>query len=202
MVQLVADLLDKVEKIEHGFKHIIEAGDIILKNKEINFLDLSTSLLGNESYQSRMLATYLLGQLSTTCPEALRILETTVATDANWRVQEMLAKAFDTYCQQKGYKESLPKVKEWLGNRNPNIRRAVIEGLRIWTSRDYFRDHPAVAVQLISMHHADESEYLRKSVGNALHDIYKKFPELVRVEINTWDLNNIHAVNTKQRVVR
>ena len=34
----------------------------------------------------------------------------------------------------------------------------------------------------------DTSEYVRKSVGNALRDISKKFPELIRVELNEWDL--------------
>jgi 3-methyladenine DNA glycosylase AlkC len=36
----------------------------------------------------------------------------------------------------------------------------------------------------------DESEYVRKSVGNALKDISKKYLELIKEEIKTWDLNN------------
>ena len=34
----------------------------------------------------------------------------------------------------------------------------------------------------------DPSEYVRKSVGNALRDISKKYPELIRVELSTWSL--------------
>jgi 3-methyladenine DNA glycosylase AlkC len=34
----------------------------------------------------------------------------------------------------------------------------------------------------------DASEYVRKSVGNALRDISKKFPELIKIELNSWKL--------------
>ena len=54
------------------------------------------------------------------------------------------------------------------------MRRAVTEGLRIWTGRPYFHNHPEVAIQLLSQLRNDESEYVRKSVGNALRDISKK----------------------------
>ena len=71
-----------------------------------------------------------------------------------------------------------------------NIIRAVTEGLRIWTSRPYFKENPSVAIALISKHKAHESEYLRKSVGNALRDISKKHTELIRQEVQQWDLSN------------
>ena len=35
---------------------------------------------------------------------------------------------------------------------------------------------------------SDSSEYVRKSVGNALRDISKKFPELIKIELNSWKL--------------
>lgn len=182
------ELLTKIQQTEHGFKHIIAAGNTILSNPAINHLELATGFLGESSYQVRMLAVYLLGQLSATDFQALKLLETTVADDPNWRVQEMLAKAFDQYCSSLGYEHSLPKIREWLSDPNPNIKRAVIEGLRIWTSRPYFKDHPLSAIQLISKHRASESEYLRKSVGNALRDISKKHPQLILDEITGWDL--------------
>lgn len=183
-------LIDDIKKIEHGFKHIVEAGDIILADKTQNHFDLATKFLSDDTYQVRMLATYLLGQLSTDNSKALKLLETKVAHDKNWRVQEMLAKAFDHYCKTIDYEKSLPAIKKWLTDRNPNVKRAVIEGLRIWTSRPYFKDNPAIAIQLISKHKSDESEYLRKSVGNALRDIGKKHTDKVFEEISTWDLTN------------
>lgn len=155
-----------------------------------NHFELATSFLMDDAYQVRMLATYLLGQLSTDNSKALKLLETKVADDKDWRVQEMLAKAFDHYCETIGYEDSLPTIKKWLTDRNPNVKRAVIEGLRIWTSRPYFKDNPTTAIQLISEHKSDESEYLRKSVGNALRDIAKKYPDKVLNEISTWDLTD------------
>ena len=35
----------------------------------------------------------------------------------------------------------------------------------------------------------DSSEYVRKSVGNALRDISKKFPDLIEAELNRWKLD-------------
>lgn len=182
------EMLNKIKKIEHGFKHIIEAGDIIFADKTKHHADLAKELLMDDSYQVRMLATYLLGLLSPEYPAARQLLETKVATDENWRVQEMLAKAFDYYCNTIGYEKSLPDINNWLAAKHPNVIRAVIEGLRIWTSRPYFKDHPDVAIQLISAHKSDPSEYLRKSVGNALRDISRKYADKVAQETATWDL--------------
>ena len=42
-----------------------------------------------------------------------------------------MAKAFDESCKKIGYEKALPIIDEWLKNNNPNIRRAVTEGLRI-----------------------------------------------------------------------
>ena len=85
----------KLKRIEHGFKHIIEAGDLILKDTSIAHLEFGIKLLDDDAYQIRMSATYLFGQLSFNSSKALEILETRIATDCNWRVQEMLATAFD-----------------------------------------------------------------------------------------------------------
>jgi len=102
----------------------------------------------------------------------------------------MLAKAFDQYVGTIGYEKSLPVIKDWLADGNPNVVRAVIEGLRIWTSRPYFKQNPEVAIELISKHKADESEYVRKSVGNALRDISLKHGDLIADEVSTWDLSD------------
>ena len=113
-----------------------------------------------------------------------------VSKDDNWRVQEVLAKAFDEFCHKTGYEKVLPIIDEWLADNNPNTRRVVIEGLRIWTSRPYFKDKPNEAIRRIVLLKEDSSEYVRKSVGNALRDISKKFPELIKAELNNWKLEN------------
>ena len=90
----------------------------------------------------------------------------------------------------------LPLIEEWINDNNPNVVRAVTEGLRIWTSRPYFKEKPSVAIALISKHKAHESEYLRKSVGNALKDISKKHRELIRAEVQQWDLSDPRVMFT------
>lgn len=195
-------LIEDIKKIEHGFKHIIKAGDSILADKTQNHFNLAINFFADDSYQVRMMATYLLGQLSPDKPAALKFLETKIADDKNWRVQEMLAKAFDYYCETIGYEKSLPTIKKWLAGKKTNIKRAVIEGLRIWTSRPYFKNNPTIAIELISKHKTDDSEYLRKSVGNALRDIAKKHPGNVLDEISTWDLTNKKVAFTYKLVTR
>ena len=125
-----------------------------------------------------------------------------VSKDDNWRVQEVLAKAFDEFCKNTGYEKALPIIDEWLENDNPNTRRAVTEGLRIWTSRPYFKDNPNEAIRRIVALKEDPSEYVRKSVGNALRDISKKFPELIKDELNNWkveskEINQVYKLASK-----
>lgn len=51
-------IIEKLKSIEHGFKHIIEAGDYILKDTSIDHLEFATRLLDDDAYQIRMLATF------------------------------------------------------------------------------------------------------------------------------------------------
>lgn len=141
----------------------------------------------SEAYQVRMYAVFLLRHLSQES-DVLSFLRDDVSADSNWRVQEVLAKAFDDFCAVRGYEAALPVIDEWLSDPRPNVRRAVTEGLRIWTRRPYFRDHPGDAIARLSRLRSDASEYVRKSVGNALRDISKKHPELVAAELRTWSL--------------
>ena len=193
----IDSILSKILPIEHGFQHILDGADEIFStySKEQCF-ELALSLFEHEAYQARMLATTILGRLATTNEEALCFLKEQVSIDENWRVQEMLAKAFDEICKHRGYETSLPLIKEWINDNNPNVIRAVTEGLRIWTSRPYFKENPTVAIALIAKHKGHESEYLRKSVGNALRDISKKHAELIRQEVQQWDLSNSRIMST------
>lgn len=193
----VDNILSRILEIEHGFQHILGGADEVFSaySKEQCF-EFALTLFEHEAYQARMLATTILGRLATTNNNALRFLKEQVSTDENWRVQEMLAKAFDEVCKHSGYETSLPLIEEWINDGNPNVIRAVTEGLRIWTSRPYFKENPSVAIALIAKHKAHESEYLRKSVGNALKDISKKHCELIRVEVRQWDLSNPRVMFT------
>ena len=136
-----------------------------------------------------MYSVFLFGYLSEQ-DDILAFMRDEVSKDDNWRVQEVLAKAFDEFCKKIGYEKALPIIDEWLKNNNPNTRRAVTEGLRIWTSRPYFKDNPDEAIRRIAALKEDTSEYVRKSAGNALKDISKKFPELIKIELNSWHIES------------
>ena len=190
-VQTMKEIIEKVSKIEHGFRHIENEAQMLFQSKSSNeILTIANELIENKIYQARMLGVFLLGYLSPNTISALNTLKEKVSKDPNWRVQEILAKSFDHYCNIIGYEKSLPIIKEWLNSKNPNVCRAVTEGLRIWTNRPYFKTNPEVAIKLISQHKKNESEYLRKSVGNSLRDISKKYNDLVEKKILTWDLSN------------
>ena len=149
----------------------------------------------SEVYQLRMYAVFLFGHLSDR-EEILTFMRDEVSKDENWRVQEVLAKAFDEFCKKVGYEQALFVIDEWLKNGNANAKRAVSEGLRIWTNRPYFKDNPNEAIRRLSSLKNSASEYLRKSVGNALKDISKKFPNLVKAELDSWDLGSKEAMQT------
>lgn len=199
----IAKILSDIIAIEHGFQHILDGAEKIFctYSKEQCF-ELALELFKHEAYQARMLATAILGRLATTNNDALHFLKEQVSTDENWRVQEMLAKALDEVCKYRGYEASLSLIEEWINDDNPNVIRAVTEGLRIWTSRPFFKENPSVAIALIAKHKGHESEYLRKSVGNALKDISKKHAELIRQEVRQWDLSNPKILFTYKLAVK
>ena len=186
-----------IKNLEKEFS-IIKSGFKVQEKKAINDYKLNgieyikeLAFLAYHSvvYQVRMYGVFLFGYLSTD-KEILAFMREEVSKDENWRVQEVLAKSFDEFCKSIGYEKTLTVIDEWLNHDNPNTRRAVTEGLRIWTSRPYFKENPKEAIRRIANLKDDKSEYVRKSAGNALRDISKKFPELIKDELNTWKLEN------------
>jgi len=190
-------LVKRVQKTQHGFTDILKAAEeVFADHSKGETFSLAKELFVSEVPQAWMLATFLFGKLSVKSKESFAFLRKHVSLDKDWRVQEILAKAFDQYCSDSGYEKSLSVIEDWLTDKNPNIRRAVTEGLRIWTSRDYFREHPEFAIQLLSQLRADESEYVRKSVGNALRDISRKHKDLIQKELQSWDISDKHVLQT------
>jgi 3-methyladenine DNA glycosylase AlkC len=152
----------------------------------------------------RMLAIYLLGFTSGGHPERLELLRQRVPADPSWEVQEALAQAFDAYCTAVGYEAALPTIDAWLADPQPNARRAVSEGLRIWTSkgRAYFAEHPGEAIRRLAALRQDPSDYVRHSAGNALRDIRRAHAALVDAETATWNLNDPLEAFTYRRVLK
>lgn len=188
MDKYISNLEKEFSLIENGFKEEEKRAFADYKsndneyNKKLAFLAYKSNV-----YQVRMYGVFLFGYLSAD-EKILIFMRDEVSKDDNWRVQEVLAKAFDEFCKKNGYENSLSIIDKWLESGNPNTRRAVTEGLRIWTSRPYFKENPNEAIRRIASLKEDMSDYVRKSVGNALRDISKKFPELIEAELNSWEL--------------
>ena len=152
--------------------------------------EIYPELYASDNFQIQEVGVFLAGYIADEYPDALTFLHDTVSRHHSWKVQEILAMSFDNYCAKIGYENALPVIKAWFADDRANIRRAASEGLRVWTSRPYFKEHPEIAISLLASHKDDESEYVRKSAGNCLRDISKKFPDLVLQELNTWDLSS------------
>jgi len=163
-----------------------EAGNIYKNNSLENCWNIAMELYNCELYYIQMLAVYIIGLIGN--KKSLKFLKNIVSKNPSWQVQEFLAMAFDKFCEKNGYENSLKIIDEWLNNENANIRRAVTEGLRNWIKRPYFKDNPQETINLLSKYKTDGSEYVRKSVGNALKDISKTYPELVKKELSKWKL--------------
>ena len=190
MKEYIASLEKEFSLLENGFKEEEKRALTDYKSNDNEYIKkLAFLAYKSDIYQVRMYGVFLFGHLSAQ-DAILAFMRDEVSKDDNWRVQEILAKAFDEFCKKIGYEKALPIIDEWLRNNNANTRRAVTEGLRIWTSRPYFKDNPNEAIKRIASLKDDSSEYVRKSVGNALRDISKKFPELIKAELNNWKLES------------
>lgn len=192
-------LIARVAETTHGFTDIRRAADELeAQDSPEQRLSLARALFASEVAQARMLAVFLFGGLAAHDLSQLAFLREQVSRDEDWRVQEILAQAFDQYCKDTGYEAALPTINAWLHDEHHNVRRAVSEGLRIWTSRPYFKSHPEAAIEHLRLLRADPSAYVRKSAGNALRDISRKHADLIRVEVSQWDTGDKATRDTYQ----
>ena len=188
MNEYIKSLEQEFSLIKRGFKEEEKrALDDYNSNDKEYVKRLAFLSYESKVYQVRMYGVFLFGYLSDDS-DILTFMRDQVSKDDNWRVQEVLAKAFDEYCKNTGYESAIPVIDEWLRSDNPNTRRTVTEGLRIWTSRSYFKENPQEAINRLVRLKEDASEYVRKSVGNALRDTSRKFPEMISEELKTWKL--------------
>src|SRR5438093_1200369 len=95
----IEKLVERVRKTEHGFGDIKAAAEEVVDKRSLDSsVYLATELSDSEVYQARILATFILGMVASRSDECLRFLRERVSLDPDWRVQEILAQAFDTYC--------------------------------------------------------------------------------------------------------
>ncbi|MDR1007437.1 MAG: HEAT repeat domain-containing protein [Campylobacteraceae bacterium] len=182
------ELFFNKESGKERYSLILKEAENIYKNSSMEkSWEIAMECYENELYYIQMLGVYIVGLIGN--QEALDFLKNTVSKNPSWQVQEFMAMAFDNCCKKNGYEKSLETINEWLKDKRKNVRRAVTEGLRNWTKRPYFKDNPNIAIKILSEYKTDESEYVRKSVGNALKDISKTYPDLIKEELNGWKLD-------------
>ena len=125
MNEYIKSLKQEFSLIKSGFKEEEKRALINYKSNDRVYIK-KLAFLSYESkvYQVRMYGVFLFGYLSDDI-DILTFMRDEVSKDANWRVQEVLAKAFDEYCKNIGHENAIPVIDEWLRSDNPNTRRAV-----------------------------------------------------------------------------
>ncbi len=149
--------------------------------------NLSQVLYQYPDLHGAMIGTLLAGHVSYLVPEAMAFLRETVSTHENLHVQDCLAKALDHYCLNQGFDRALPVLEAWSRDPRPFARRASAEAPRPWARKEYFKNRPETAIHFLSALKGDESHYVRFSVGHALAEISRDFPDLVSKELQRWN---------------
>ena len=100
MKEYIAALEQEFSSIENGFK--TEESRALQDFQSHDFAyckTLAFAAYQSPAYQMRMYGVFLFGYLSED-EEILHFMKEEVTKDENWRVQEILAKSFDTYCKK------------------------------------------------------------------------------------------------------
>ncbi|WP_257639658.1 hypothetical protein [Campylobacter concisus] len=114
MKSYILNLEKELSLIENGFKEQERRALADYKAKGAEYCKgLAYLAYGSKLYQVRMYAVFLFGHLSDR-EEILTFMRDEVSKDENWRVQEVLAKAFDEFCKKIGYEQALLTIDEWL----------------------------------------------------------------------------------------
>lgn len=117
--EYIASLEKEFSLIENGFKEEEKRALTDYKSNDNEYAkNLAFLAYKSVTYQVRMYGVFLFGYLSEQ-DDILAFMRDEVSKDDNWRVQEVLAKAFDEFCKKKGYEKALPIIDEWLKNNNP-----------------------------------------------------------------------------------
>lgn len=119
MSQYIKQLEIELAQITNGFKVEEQKAKIDFEaNDSSRAKELAFSAYRSDVYQLRMYGVFLFGHLADD-KDILNFMLQNVSKDENWRVQEVLAKAFDEYCRRNGFEKSLPVIDLWLQDKNP-----------------------------------------------------------------------------------
>jgi 3-methyladenine DNA glycosylase AlkC len=200
------NLIPEKERIGKGkvfvIKSVVEGCFQLLEdNYNIDFLKYSNKMFDHAELRDdnflQNFSLVLLAKSSTISRRALekglKDINTKFANHSNWEIREISA-----YTIREGLKVfpeiTLSVLNEWLSNKpNANIRRLIAESSRPMADIKWLRDpnKNIPIVEILIKLKADESEYVRKSVGNNFKDLSKYMPEKI------LDLmeNMIHSAN-------
>jgi hypothetical protein len=174
----VDGLRSQAREVQNGFKPLLALGAQIEQRYGDGAADVAAELWLAPEHQSRMLAVIIWGDVIAQHPELLARLRHEVSADEDWRVHELLARSFCAWCTATGWEEALPTLASWLADDRAAVRRAATEGPRVWTRREYFKQHPEHAVRMLLAAVDDPDDYARRSAENALRDVLKRQPQL------------------------
>ncbi len=188
------ELIPEKERIGKGrvyiTKNIVEGCFNLLEDRaSIDFIEYCTGIFNyaesKDDNYLRNFALILLAKSSSLSEKALerglKHIKTNFANHANWEMREISA-----YTIREGLRIfpeiTLAILNEWLIN-NPtaNVRRLITESLRPMADIKWLRDpekNDPILNILIKLK-ADESLYVRKSVGNNIKDLSKYMPEKI-----------------------
>ena len=106
MENYIASLEKEISLIENGFKEEEKRALSDYRSNDKEFVKkLVFSAYNSNTYQVRMYGVFLFGYLSEQ-NDILTFMRDEVSKDDNWRVQEVLAKAFDEFCKNTGYEKA------------------------------------------------------------------------------------------------
>jgi HEAT repeat protein len=126
----VEGLRSRAREVQHGFKPLVALAAEIEERHIDDVLEVADGLWDTPDHQSRMVATTIWGDLASRHPELLDRLRNDVSADPDWRVHEMLARAFATWCIGTGWESARPTLASWLSDERPTVRRAATDALK------------------------------------------------------------------------
>ncbi|NQX28382.1 DNA alkylation repair protein [Microbacteriaceae bacterium VKM Ac-2854] len=114
--------------------------------------------------------------------DALQLLaELTPRLSAEFAIRRLLAHDLD---------RALERIQPWTAHPDEHVRRLASEGTRAylpWAIRvPALTARPEATIPILDALHADESEYVRRSVANHLNDLARHAPELVVETAGRW----------------
>ncbi|GAB4440992.1 MAG: hypothetical protein Kow00120_09310 [Anaerolineae bacterium] len=119
----------------------------------------------------------------------LKGLRFTGALDGTWP-RELSVTTLHNLIIAHGVEAVLPRVRGWIADPDPAVRRLVVEAFRprgvMLAHIDELKRDPAPLKALLEPLLDDESDYVRKAVANNLNDIAKTNPDTVLAWAGAW----------------